>query len=65
MILLSPQTKGRGYTNTIEYSHASWVKTVEAIFGLSPLLGHAADPATADLGDLFHGGRLPATDAPG
>ncbi|HEU0113477.1 MAG TPA: alkaline phosphatase family protein [Thermomicrobiales bacterium] len=53
MILLSPQTKGNGYTNKIEYSHASWVKTVEEAFGLTPLLGHAADPATRDLGDFF------------
>jgi hypothetical protein len=62
LILLSPQTKGNGYTNTIAYSHASWVKTVETIFGLSPLLGHAADPTTRDLGDFFPGGlpRAPA-----
>jgi hypothetical protein len=61
MILLSPQTKGDGYTNTLEYSHASWVKTVEEIFDLSPLLGHAADPETRDLGDFFSaGGAAPA-----
>jgi phosphatidylinositol-3-phosphatase len=53
MILLSPQTKGNGYTNAREYTHASWVKTVEELFGLSPLLGHAADPTTLDLGDFF------------
>jgi hypothetical protein len=62
LILLSPQTKGNGDTNAIEYSHASWVKTVEEIFGLSPLLGHAADSTTRDLGDFFPAGvpRSPA-----
>ncbi len=60
MILLSPRTKGNGYTNSTEYSHASWVKTVEQIFGLSPLVGHAADASTADLGDFFTTGGPPA-----
>jgi phosphatidylinositol-3-phosphatase len=66
MILLSPQTKGNGYTNTIAYSHASWVKTVEELYGLTPLLGHAADPETRDLGDFFSDGlRAPASTAAG
>jgi phosphatidylinositol-3-phosphatase len=56
LILLSPKTKGNGYTNSIAYSHASWVKTVEQIFGLSPLVGHAGDATTNDLGDLFGAG---------
>lgn len=53
MILLSPKTKGHGYTNTALYTHSSLVKTLEAIFGLSPLVGHAADAATQDLSDFF------------
>ncbi|HET7093207.1 MAG TPA: alkaline phosphatase family protein [Thermomicrobiales bacterium] len=61
MILLSPKTKGDGYTNQIAYSHASWVKTVEDIFGLSPLLGHAADPDTRDLADFFVDDGAPLT----
>jgi phosphatidylinositol-3-phosphatase len=66
MILLSPQTKGNGYTNTLAYNHASWVKTVEELFGLSPLVGHAADPETRDLGDFFSDGlRAPASTAVG
>jgi hypothetical protein len=53
MILLSPKTKGHGYTNTLLYTHSSLVKTLEALFGLSPLVGHAADAATQDFSDLF------------
>jgi hypothetical protein len=51
MIVLSPQAKGHGYTNTTLYSHSSFVRTVETIFGLSPLLAHAA--SATDLSDLF------------
>lgn len=52
MIMLSPFAK-KGYTNTTAYSHVSYVKTVEEIFHLSPLLGLAADPKTQDLSDFF------------
>ena len=51
MIVLSPHAKGNGYTNTTLYSHSSYVKTVETIFGLSPLLANAA--TATDLSDLF------------
>lgn len=51
MIALSPLAKGNGYTNTRLYSHSSFVKTVETIFGLSPLLANAA--SATDLADLF------------
>ena len=50
MIVLSPMAK-EGYTNTIPYTHASLLRTVQTIFGVTPYLG-AADTAT-DLGDLF------------
>jgi phosphatidylinositol-3-phosphatase len=56
MILLSPKTKGNGYTNSAAYTHSSWVKTVEEIFGLSPLVGHAADSSTWDLSAFFKAG---------
>ena len=52
MFVLSPYAKV-GHTNNIAYSHASFVKTVENIFGLSPLVGHAADSGTVDLSDFF------------
>jgi hypothetical protein len=56
MFLLSPFAKGGGkkpYTNFIHYDHSSTLKTLQEIFGVQPLLGAAADPATKDLSDLF------------
>lgn len=52
MIALSPFGK-KNYTNSIEYSHPSLVKTVEEIFHLSPLVGLAADPKVSDLSNFF------------
>jgi len=51
MIVLSPLAKGNGSTNTTLYSHSSFVRTVETIFGLSPLLAGAS--SATDLSDLF------------
>jgi hypothetical protein len=53
MFVVSPLAKGGGYSNTIAYDHSSTLKTVEEIFGVSPLLGGAADPSVTDLADLF------------
>jgi phosphatidylinositol-3-phosphatase len=58
MIVLSPLAK-KNYTSTIAYDHSSLVKTLQKIFGLTPLLGHAADPTVSDLSDLFLPGALP------
>ena len=58
MFLLSPFAKGEGkreYVNHVHYDHSSTLKTLQAIFGVMPLLGAAADPATKDLSDLFLG----------
>jgi phospholipase C len=52
MIALSPKAKA-GYSNTIHYDHSSMLKTLQEIFGVMPLLRHAADPTTNDLSDLF------------
>lgn len=52
MIVDSPFGK-KGYATNKTYSHASFVKTIQEIFHLSPLLGLAADPTTNDLSDLF------------
>lgn len=52
MFIVSPFARP-GFTSQNAYSHASMVKTVENIFGLSPLLGHAADSGTRDLGEFF------------
>ena len=51
MIVLSPVAKGGGYSNRIQYTHSSTLRTVEEIFGVSPLLGGAA--SATDLSDLF------------
>jgi phosphatidylinositol-3-phosphatase len=51
MIVLSPFAKGNGYSNTIHYTHGSLLRTVQEIFGVSPLLGDAAKQSS--LSDLF------------
>jgi len=51
MIVLSPFAKGHGYSNSIYYTHSSTLLTIEEIFGLTPLLGDAAN--ATDLSDLF------------
>jgi hypothetical protein len=51
MIVLSPNAKGHGYSNNIYYTHSSTLRTVEEIFGVTPLLGAAAH--ATDLSDLF------------
>jgi len=50
MIVLSPKGKGGGYSNTIAYDHSSTLRTVQEIFGVTPL-GRAA--TATDLRDLF------------
>jgi phospholipase C len=50
LIVLSPNAK-RGYANTIHYTHSSTLRTVEEFFGVTPLLGDAAQ--ATDLSDLF------------
>jgi len=56
MIVLSPQAKGKGYSNTIHYTHSSTLRTIQEIFGVTPLLGDAA--RATDLSDLFKAGYL-------
>jgi hypothetical protein len=51
MIVLSPFAKGNGTMVATQYFHSSMVRTVEEIFGLSPLLNDAANQP--DLADLF------------
>jgi len=51
MIVLSPFAKGGGYTSNKMYYHSSMVRTVQEIFGLTPLLNDAANQP--DLSDLF------------
>ncbi|HEV7950473.1 MAG TPA: alkaline phosphatase family protein, partial [Glaciihabitans sp.] len=51
MIVLSPNVKGGGYSNSIHYTHSSTLRTVQEIFGVTPLLGDAANATGLD--DLF------------
>jgi hypothetical protein len=51
MIVLSNNAKGGGYSNTIQYTHSSTLRTIEEIFGVTPMLGDAAN--ATDLSDLF------------
>jgi hypothetical protein len=52
-LVISATGKGNGYHNMIAYDHSSLLKSVQEIFGLAPLLGHAGDATVSDLGDLF------------
>ncbi len=51
MLVLSPDAKGDGYSNTIHYTHSSTLRTIEEIFNVQPFLGDAAN--ATDLHDLF------------
>lgn len=51
MVVLSPFAKGKGYANSLHYTHGSTLRTVQEIFGVTPLLGDAN--RQLDLRDLF------------
>lgn len=51
MIVLSPLAKGGGYSNSIDYTHSSTLRTIQEIFNVKPFLGDAAN--ATDLSDLF------------
>jgi phospholipase C len=50
MIAVSKDVKP-GYSNTVQYTHSSLLRSVQSIFGLSPFLKDAAN--ATDLGDFF------------
>jgi phospholipase C len=50
LIALSPFARA-GYSNAIRYTHSSTLRTLQEIFGLTNLLGDAAN--ATDLSDLF------------
>jgi phosphatidylinositol-3-phosphatase len=58
MFVLSPFAK-TNYQNSIHYDHSSMVKTFQEIFGVTPLLGGAANSGTNDLSDFFLAGSPP------
>ena len=51
LLALSPKAKGGGYSNTVHYTHSSLLRTIQEIFGVTPLLGDAAQ--ATNLSDLF------------
>ena len=50
-IVLSPFAKGRGYHNSIPYTHSSTLRTLQKIYGQTQFLGEAA--ISNDLSDLL------------
>jgi hypothetical protein len=50
MVVLSPLAKAN-YSNSIHYTHSSLLRTLQEIFGVTPLLGDAAQ--ASDLSDFF------------
>ena len=62
MIVLSPCAKGGGYHNAVHYTHSATLRTLQKIFGRTPLLGGAA--TGPDLSDLFFPGAIPNADTP-
>jgi hypothetical protein len=56
-IVISPLAKGHAYTNNIQYTHSSDLKSLQELFGVSApgggFLGDANTPGTNDLSDLF------------
>lgn len=51
MIALSPLARAGGYFNNVHYTHSSLIRTLQEIFGVTPLLNDAAN--APDLSDLF------------
>ena len=49
-IVISPYTKAGGTTN-VRYDHYSTLKGIQQMLGVSPLLGHAADPTVSSIAD--------------
>lgn len=60
-IVLSPFAKGAGYSNTIHYTHSSTLRTLQKIFGVTPLLRGAG--TITDLSDLFTANTIPNADS--
>ena len=60
MVVVSPFAKVN-YSNSVHYTHSSTLRTMEEIFGVSPLLNDAAN--ATDLSDLFTT-ATPAKPAP-
>lgn len=51
MIVLSPYAKGNHYSNSTPYTHGSTLRTIQEIFGVSPLIRYA--DSSTDLKAMF------------
>jgi len=58
-LVIGPHLKRAGYASKVRYDMSSVLKSIQRIFGVTPLLGHAADTSTNDLGDFFAPGYFP------
>ena len=58
-LVIGPHLKSAGYKSTVRYDMSSVLKSLQRIFAVTPLLGHAADPSTTDLSDFFAPGFFP------
>jgi phosphatidylinositol-3-phosphatase len=67
LIVISPLAKGNAYTNNINYTHSSDLRTYQELFGVSPengtpWLGDATN--ATDLSDLFVAGGVTKKNRP-
>ena len=62
LVILSPFAKNGGYHSAIRYTHSATLRTLQKIFGVTPLLGGAG--TAPDLSDLFVNGAIPSGDSP-
>jgi len=58
-VVIGPHLKSAGYKSTLRYDMSSVLKSLQRIFAVTPLLGHAADTTTNDLADFFAPGFFP------
>lgn len=58
-LVIGPHLKSAGYKSTLRYDMSSVLKSLQRIFGVTPLLGHAADSGTNDFSDFFKAGSFP------
>lgn len=58
-LVIGPNLKSAGYKSTVRYDMSSVLKSLQQIFAVTPLLGHAADASTNDLSDFFAPGAFP------
>jgi phosphatidylinositol-3-phosphatase len=56
--VISPLAKGGAFSDTINYTHSSTLRTLQEIYGVGPFLGDAA--AASALSDLFKPGVIPS-----